>query len=268
VSKERDWRGKTLLHKAVAAKKLDAIDLLIARGADPHAVDDDGNTLLHEAFGAMHTTNADVVRKLLALGVSINARNKKGETALLLSCFYARAPLVQALIDAGADSTLRSANTSVVHAAARTDNVEVLELLLANGADGALSLDGVTPLDEAVIGDHYRSISALKRHLDLGASWAEAGTPIREQLEAVARKQGERAARAAIDSGDYARIVEEKLDVSELTDNAWESAGRGNILRAIESLPEDERSTLGAAHALADSLRDAFADSFERRLRL
>jgi len=43
----RDAGGQSVLHYAVCSKRTRAIDLLLARGADPHAVDFQGRTMLH-----------------------------------------------------------------------------------------------------------------------------------------------------------------------------------------------------------------------------
>ena len=67
--------------------------LLIAAGADPRAIDRDGNTALHV------TDNADVAQILVDAGANPNAANAKGRTPLHEA---ATAPLVRVLIRAGA----------------------------------------------------------------------------------------------------------------------------------------------------------------------
>ncbi|KXX81619.1 Ankyrin-2 [Madurella mycetomatis] len=61
------------------------INRLLAAGADPRAVDSDGNTALHFAVRSLNVNRASpgVFRKLVALGLDVNARNARGETPLL-----------------------------------------------------------------------------------------------------------------------------------------------------------------------------------------
>lgn len=63
-----------------------------------------GNTLLHEAVEADHP---DIVQLLLLFGVSPNLRARAGVTPLQLAASKAHVGCVRALLDSGADITLK-----------------------------------------------------------------------------------------------------------------------------------------------------------------
>lgn len=60
----RDASGQSVLHYAVYSKRTETIDLLLAKGADPHVVDLKGRTLLH---CAAKRNNVAAVRRLLEI---------------------------------------------------------------------------------------------------------------------------------------------------------------------------------------------------------
>jgi len=75
--------------------------LLLDRGADVNATDDDGRTMLMlaAASGAMPVKS---VEALIARGADVNASNARGETALSLAQRHGRTPVVDLLVKAGA----------------------------------------------------------------------------------------------------------------------------------------------------------------------
>jgi ankyrin repeat protein len=68
----------TLLHLAARTGDLEAIEVLIASGAQVNAIGDLGNTPLHQA--AMRG-QAKAVKKLLQAGANQSLRNEFGQTA-------------------------------------------------------------------------------------------------------------------------------------------------------------------------------------------
>jgi ankyrin repeat protein len=63
-----DWQGRTLLHYATESRRCgSAIDLLLAKGLDIHAIDSQGRTALHHAAGV---GNLEAVKKLLTCGAA------------------------------------------------------------------------------------------------------------------------------------------------------------------------------------------------------
>ncbi len=180
-------RDCSLLHYAAAGGSLDIARMLLAAGADPNAVDGDGQTPLHWACA---TQQLDLARALLEHGgrPSVSVRSAAGLTPLLIAVsatatrsvpvsFYkgvvvfasqsAFPPpdLAQLLLDAGADTSARmpkSGNTAL-HVAAERGDAAMVRLLLSHGADrAARNAAGLTPLALAERGD-IRATAAVLR---------------------------------------------------------------------------------------------------------
>lgn len=82
----RDASGRPVLHYATQSKRAaDAIDALLAHGADMHALDLDGQTALHCAAAR---NNLPAIRRLLELcdGRVVRLRDKNGMTPVDLAC--------------------------------------------------------------------------------------------------------------------------------------------------------------------------------------
>ncbi|RYP42658.1 hypothetical protein DL767_000027 [Monosporascus sp. MG133] len=83
----RDASGQSVLHYAVHSKRTEAIDLLLAHGADPHAVDLKGRTILHCA--ARRNNLAAVKRSLEVCGEQgLRACDENGMTPAELAYRY------------------------------------------------------------------------------------------------------------------------------------------------------------------------------------
>ena len=179
--------GFTPLHFAARRSVgLAAIEMLVAAGADVSARTDDGETPLQRArtpetrdallaAGADRcelwnrsgffeiATTADVAVCLRA-GADVSARDDDGRTPLHWAAASAvDATVLDALLAAGADSTVRTGNGDPVsHFAARNENLAVLQAVLAAGADpSARDDDGVTLLHEAATNENLAVIESL-----------------------------------------------------------------------------------------------------------
>ena len=92
--------------------------------------------------------NIEAVKKHLAAGADVNAKDENGETPLHLA---PTKEIVELLIAEGADvnAKSRSGHTSL-HSAAQGGHKEIAELLIAAGTDvNAKNNNGETPLDKA-----------------------------------------------------------------------------------------------------------------------
>ena len=94
----RDGYGATALMYAAAFASLDCIRLLLDAGADVNAASNQGSTAL-----MWSTADAAKVRLLLGRGADVNARTKDGGTALLSAAFRQNVEVLRLLIAAGAD---------------------------------------------------------------------------------------------------------------------------------------------------------------------
>lgn len=163
----RDKHGSTPLIFAAVYGDAKMIELVLARGGDVHATNDDGATALHRAAGdidkvrllldkgakldvrtplgrtplliaASYPGNVETVKLLLSRGAKIADQDSFGETCLTSAAKRGDAEMVKALIDAGADLFVGGRPPLVW--AAEEGNVETAACLLAHGADRSKEL--------------------------------------------------------------------------------------------------------------------------------
>ena len=85
----------------MSKRKPEIVQLLVDAGSDPTLKNNDGETPLHFAQGC------DTVNILLRRGADPNARTKWGSTPLHKAVEERELEIVQLLVDAGGDSTMR-----------------------------------------------------------------------------------------------------------------------------------------------------------------
>lgn len=124
----------TPLHSALRNNHAEIAEVLLAAGADPFGVDRSmGRTLLHEAalIGASET-----VERLLNAGLSIDAQERSGSTALLLAATDGHEALVLSLLTRGANPRLKQHNgTTVLIWCVRGRLERAVEELIKRGVD-------------------------------------------------------------------------------------------------------------------------------------
>ncbi len=113
---------------------------MLENGANVNAADPEGNTALMLAIvGAGNSAECIKYTKLLIQhDADIEAKNKLGETALILAIQIRDIELVKLLIKNGAD--VKNPMNLVQAAASR--NEEALKILIENGADVNAKIDG------------------------------------------------------------------------------------------------------------------------------
>jgi len=103
----------TALMRAAFAADLELVRLLLDRGADPRVISRDGETMLSAAAGlafihGYHRGKSpeerlQVVKRFVELGNDVNQPDDYGITPLMAAGNYGNVPVIQFLIDAGAD---------------------------------------------------------------------------------------------------------------------------------------------------------------------
>jgi len=149
VVDDADPDGWTALHWAVVGDRLEVVQMLLDRGADPNAQDALGLTPLH--WAAM-TGHIGLIAPLLRRGARVDARSGYGTTPLHEA---ANPRVVAVLIDAGADiEAVDDRGNTPLHVAR---NGDVARALLDRKADiRKRRNDGATALEVVILRDLER----------------------------------------------------------------------------------------------------------------
>lgn len=99
-----DTRGFTPLILAAYNGQADAVEALLEAGADPCKPDlNQGNTA---QMGVAFKGDDTIAARLLLENCDVNARNKAGQTALMMASLFGRKAQIDMLLSKGADKTL------------------------------------------------------------------------------------------------------------------------------------------------------------------
>lgn len=176
------WRDREGMDKVVMA--------LLDKGANVNATcDSEGETPL---IRAAEECGFEVVKRMIELGANVNAQSETGLTAL----GKARTrEIAQLLLDAGAKVNNDGPNTTLMFACDEPDRPEVVELLIARGADvNAKNGRGVSPILFAAVHDCAGAVKVLLAH---GANVNDRDRLGRTPLISAARAAGESTATLA-----------------------------------------------------------------------
>lgn len=156
----------TPLHLAARAGRMEAIRLLVNRGAKINAKDSDGMTAL--TYALTESQRCDVTGLLLDLGANIDAQDNSGMTALDHAVFGCYNKLVEFLLKRGARPNVgeRGKRSSSVYHSVSAKNMEALRLLIASNADVNAQHFGSSPLSVAAVNGLLEFAKCL---LDAGA---------------------------------------------------------------------------------------------------
>ena len=171
----------------------DMVQLLLRKGGNVAAKDDNGWTALHFAAASGHEA---VVRLLLAEGVDVATKDSLGQTALHFAAESGHEAVVQLLLGKGADVAAKEddGRWTALHFAAKCGHEAVVRLLLGKGADVAAkdSLFGQTALHLAAGNGHEAVVRLLlEKEADVAAKDDDGRTALRiaggRRHEAVVR---------------------------------------------------------------------------------
>jgi ankyrin repeat protein len=152
------------LHIAVQRTNKAMVELLITNRADVNARTFIQATPLLQAAAVGKA--GEIVKILLQAGAELNARDKYGNSALLLAAAAEPDGVAELLIQAGADVTVqeKAAGFTALHHAVLRGNRPLVELLLAKKADCQAPLaDGETPLSLALFEDRKEIAELLRQ---------------------------------------------------------------------------------------------------------
>lgn len=152
------------IHEAAAANLLEQVQAMVADKPDLLAsISDHGFTPLGMAT---HFGNEDVVRFLLEKGADVNMHSQNGYNVYPLHAAIGSGfdSIAKMLIEAGAEvNVLQASRTSPLHLAAQTANIDLIILLLENGALVEIKNDmGKTASDLAAEKGHTEIANILK----------------------------------------------------------------------------------------------------------
>lgn len=147
-----------LLFIAAHMNDISMVQLLLDAGADPRVAD---------AQLWMATDDMEILEILVASGLSANQSPYHGLHPLMYACRGDKRKnlaKVSRLVELGADLDAQSSDgRTAMHYAARVDNLEVVELLLAAGANAQIPNDeGQPAVDVARIYGHDRTMNLLR----------------------------------------------------------------------------------------------------------
>jgi uncharacterized protein len=158
-----------------AVRRVDsaAVRRLLEQKVDVNAVQPDGATALH---WAAHRNDLAIADLLLRAGAKVDAADEGGVTPLGLASVNGSAAMVERLLKAGANPN--AGRESPVLSAARSGNVDVMTLLLANGGDANAKepVRGQTALMWAAAEKHADVVRVL---IDHGADVTAKTVPVR-----------------------------------------------------------------------------------------
>jgi len=140
---------------AIVAGNVQTVNDLLARGANPNAIDGNGTTALLAVFLQPHL-NIDIVRALVAARADVNAVLPNGVTVLMLATTLGNVDAVTILLEAGAnrDAVAGPGITALMNATLAPGGLPVVKKLLLF----------IPPAERKRIREHIRGLSsALKR---------------------------------------------------------------------------------------------------------
>lgn len=143
---------QTPLHLAVITKQAGMVEALLKAGADPGALDRNGQTALHLCCEYDQRDCLSLVLSLSSTSTCLEIRNYEGLSPLHLAVLHGCKDLARMLLDAGADINamdIKSGQSPLMHAV-EANNADMVHFLIENGCDvNSQSYSGNTALHGA-----------------------------------------------------------------------------------------------------------------------
>jgi ankyrin repeat protein len=160
---EADSISEEQLRQAAYEGDATKVKELLAQGVTEDAIDPDGHTAL---MWAAYNGHSEILLDLLKAGAVVDRRDMMGRTALLYGSTGDFPEAVKILLDKGADPNVVDADehfTPLMHAAAE-GNLEVVKVLMSHGADQTLKdVDGDDAAYFAQQAGHTTVVEFLQR---------------------------------------------------------------------------------------------------------
>lgn len=231
--------GRTPLSWAANQRNDTLVQLLVEKGADIEAKEEDSQTPLLRA--AMYGNEA-MVRLLVEKGADIEARDKDGQTPLLQAVGYENEAMVWLLVEKGANIEAQDdiESQTPLSWAAELGNEAIVRILLEKGADIETKNNefGQTPLSLAAEKGHEAVVRLL---LDKGADIEAKDESGRTPLSCAAYRKHEALVRVLVEKGADIEAKDEygQTPLSFATKNGHES-----LVQLLQLKP---RSMIGVA---------------------
>ncbi len=157
---EREEKATKSLHQAVADGDIEQVKKFIAAGADVNARDNQSLTPLHFAAKGAHE---EIARLRIAKGVDINSVTNEGGTPLVLAAYAGHKDIVELLISKGSDIEYRNIwGNSPLSEAAHRGKLDVAKFLLEKGTEvDSKNYYEDTPLHRAIMSGHKEMVEML-----------------------------------------------------------------------------------------------------------
>jgi ankyrin repeat protein len=169
------------LFDAVKNNNIKEVKLLLDKGADPNAIDDDSDNVL---INATLFASKECMKVLLEKKASTNFKNKFGQTALM--CCTHDLDKLKLLLQYGADINAKanSGNTTLLIACVGKNQYEVVKFLLDKGADPLARNERqeTSLMRAAQFGDTATTHLLLSKAVDINAGDKYNGTALSNAL--------------------------------------------------------------------------------------